>query len=91
VIELNGIKILFLPCDQYNCSPPENEKIVSYPKLEALVIHFKGRRKRFKQQYWSEHLRAIYVINCLTGYVFKNVKVAYSALFLDKNKFTGKS
>jgi hypothetical protein len=57
LIEINGYKILFLPCDIYNFSPEDRFSAVITPILEAVVLHFKGNRKRFMQAYWEAHLQ----------------------------------
>lgn len=57
LVEVNGCKILFLPCDQYNFSPEDSFAAVTSPIRRAVVLHFKGYRKRFMQAYWVAHLQ----------------------------------
>lgn len=56
VIEVNGCKILFLPCDQYNFSPENYWRAVIDPITKSLILHFKGNRKRLMNAYWVAHL-----------------------------------
>lgn len=57
LIEVNGCKILFLPCDHYNFTPEDNFAAVMDPIPKAVVLHFKGYRKRFMEAYWLAHLQ----------------------------------
>ena len=57
LIEVNGCKILFLPCDHYNFTPEDSYTAVMNPISNAVVLHFKGYRKRFMEDYWLAHLQ----------------------------------
>jgi hypothetical protein len=57
VVEVNGCKILFLPCEQYNFSPEDHHRAIIHPVPQAVVLHFKGNRKRLMQAYWEAHLQ----------------------------------
>jgi hypothetical protein len=45
-------RILLLPCDTYNFSPPEDPLSITYPWDGKVVLHFKGQRKAFMPRYW---------------------------------------
>lgn len=56
LIEIDGIKILLLPCDVYNFSP-DYESDLDICELEnKKVIHFKGKRKKYMSLYWEYYL-----------------------------------
>jgi hypothetical protein len=57
LIEINGCKILFLPCDRFNFSPEDSFAAVMAPISNIAVLHFKGYRKRFMEAYWLAHLQ----------------------------------
>ncbi len=57
LIEVDGCKVLFLPCDHYNFTPEDSYTAVMNPISNAVVLHFKGYRKRFMEAYWLAHLQ----------------------------------
>jgi hypothetical protein len=57
LIEVNGYKILFLPCNRYNFSPEESYTAILKPISDSVILHFKGSRKRFMEPYWLAHLQ----------------------------------
>ena len=57
LIEVNGCKILFLPCERYNFSPSNILVLENAPITEAVVLHFKGTRKHLMELYWTYHLQ----------------------------------
>jgi hypothetical protein len=55
-ITIDGIRVLFLPCELYNFSP-NYESILDIQKLDGkYILHFKGERKQFMEDYWNLHL-----------------------------------
>ena len=64
MIEVNGCKILFLPCEEYNYSPENKYRALINPITHAAILHFKGNRKRLIKDYWVAHLQ-LYIHNNL--------------------------
>jgi hypothetical protein len=57
-IEVDGCRILLLPCDTYNFSPDNNVESIRVPLEDKLVLHFKGQRKHLMRLYWGSFLVA---------------------------------
>lgn len=55
-IEIDGTRILFVPCEVYNYSPEDNPKTILTPLNGRKILHFKGNRKRFIETYWNAYL-----------------------------------
>ncbi|GMH00593.1 hypothetical protein Nepgr_002432 [Nepenthes gracilis] len=53
VEKINGTSILFLPCANYNWTPPEGAGQFHGMPLDVKVIHFKGSRKRLMLEAWN--------------------------------------
>lgn len=56
IVEVNGCKILFLPCTIYNYSSANRMSAILRKLKDKQIIHFKGARKRLIQPYWQAHL-----------------------------------
>jgi hypothetical protein len=54
--EVDGCRILLLPCDIYNSSPDNSFGEIDRPREEKLVLHFKGERKRLMGPFWRAWL-----------------------------------
>jgi lipopolysaccharide biosynthesis glycosyltransferase len=55
-LTVGGVKLRFLPCDQYNFSPENDPAAVARPLPDKAILHFKGERKRLMPGYWNAHL-----------------------------------
>jgi len=55
-LEIEDIKIKLLPCDTYNHSPENEAQEFTKPLTDRKIIHFKGNRKRFVEDYWNAYL-----------------------------------
>lgn len=55
-LEINGVKILLVPCATYNFSPENHARSILSELKDKKIIHFKGARKRFIQSYWQTYL-----------------------------------
>ncbi|MYD09242.1 MAG: hypothetical protein F4X02_04280 [Chloroflexi bacterium] len=53
---LGELAIRFLPCARYNFSTSYKHKMNGYYP-DALVLHFKGKRKPYMFPYWRAHIR----------------------------------
>ncbi len=53
---LGDIDIRFLPCARYNFSTAKAHEMNGYYP-DALVLHFKGKRKPYMFPYWRTHIR----------------------------------
>ena len=53
---LGDIDIRFLPCARYNFSTAKAHEMDGYYP-DALVLHFKGKRKPYMFPYWRTHIR----------------------------------
>lgn len=58
IIEIDGCRILLLPCETYNFSPDNTVQAIREPLQEKLVLHFKGQRKHLMKLYWRTFLVA---------------------------------
>ncbi|URF03415.1 hypothetical protein [Cupriavidus campinensis] len=54
--EIDGCKILFLPCEVFNFSPENRASSIRQRDQTVSVLHFKGERKRLMEPYWLMHL-----------------------------------
>ena len=59
LIEVNGCRLLFLPCDRYNYTPADSYASIVEPIYQSAVLHFKGHRKRLMRPYWEAHLQTL--------------------------------
>lgn len=57
MVEVDGCRILLLPCDSHNFSPENRYAEISADRPEKVVLHFKGERKRLMEAYWHAWLR----------------------------------
>ncbi len=57
VVEVDGCRILLLPCDIYNFSPENKYTEINTDRPEKVVLHFKGERKRLMGPYWYAWLK----------------------------------
>jgi len=55
-IEIDGSRIRLLPCDEYNFSPPNDERAIAQELGDKFILHFKGDRKRLMPLYWERYL-----------------------------------
>ena len=55
--EVDGCRILMLPCDTYNFSPDNRFAEVAAYRSDKVILHFKGERKRLMGPYWQAWLR----------------------------------
>ena len=53
---LGAIPVRFLPCARYNFSTSHKTEMNGYYP-DALVLHFKGKRKPYMFPYWRKHIR----------------------------------
>ncbi|KAI3989911.1 hypothetical protein MKX01_040881 [Papaver californicum] len=51
--EIHGASVLFLPCANYNWTPPEGAGQFHGMPLNIKVVHFKGSRKRLMLESWN--------------------------------------
>ncbi len=56
VIDVDGVRILLLPCDSYNFSPENDDHAISRELGDKRILHFKGERKRLMPMYWEKYL-----------------------------------
>lgn len=56
-VEVDGCRILLLPCDTYNFSPSNRYGEICSELLGKVVLHFKGQRKRLMRPFWRAWLR----------------------------------
>jgi hypothetical protein len=54
--EVDGCRILLLPCDTHNFSPDNSFGEIAEPREDKLVLHFKGERKRLMLPFWQAWL-----------------------------------
>lgn len=57
LVEVDGCRILMLPCDTYNFSPDNRFAEVAAYRSDKVILHFKGERKRLMGPYWQAWLR----------------------------------
>ncbi len=55
-LDIEGVKIKLLPCEIYNHSPENEAQEFIKPLVNEKIIHFKGARKRFVEDYWNAYL-----------------------------------
>jgi lipopolysaccharide biosynthesis glycosyltransferase len=55
-IEVDGVKILLLPCEIYNFSPNYESDLDLCELKEQKILHFKGPRKQYMNMYWENYL-----------------------------------
>lgn len=60
LIEVDGIKILLIPCDIYNFSPDYDSELDVCEFKDKKVLHFKGPRKKYMNAYWQYYLSEQY-------------------------------
>ncbi|MBK8101487.1 MAG: hypothetical protein IPK26_30775 [Planctomycetes bacterium] len=53
---VDGVRILFLPCDTYNFSPDDTWTAIASGLPDKCVLHFKGARKRLMEPFWAAFL-----------------------------------
>lgn len=51
--KVGGASVLFLPCAEYNWTPPEGAGQFHGMPLDVKVVHFKGSRKRLMLESWN--------------------------------------
>jgi hypothetical protein len=56
LIDVDGTRILLLPCEQYNFSPENDERAIAGALRDKRILHFKGERKRLMPLYWDKYL-----------------------------------
>jgi hypothetical protein len=56
IVERDGCRLLLLPCDTYNFSPPNRYRSICCGLPEKVVLHFKGQRKRLMAPFWRAWL-----------------------------------
>lgn len=56
IVEVEGCRVLLLPCDTYNYAPDNLLSDIMEPIEGKAVLHFKGQRKRLMAWYWNAHL-----------------------------------
>lgn len=57
LLEVDGCRILLLPCDSHNFSPDNKYTEIQADRPEKVVLHFKGERKRLMAPYWHAWLK----------------------------------
>ncbi len=57
LVEVDGCRVLLLPCDLYNFSPDNQYSEICTALPEKSVLHFKGERKRLMRPFWRAWLR----------------------------------
>lgn len=57
VLEHEGCRIRFLPCEIYNFSPDNRFAAIEKGLPDKLVLHFKGQRKRLMEPFWEAFLQ----------------------------------
>ncbi len=57
-VEVDGCRILLLPCDTYNFSPDNRYGEICSELPGKVVVHFKGQRKRLMGPFWRAWLRS---------------------------------
>ena len=58
LVEVDGCRVLLLPCDTYNFSPENRYGEIKADMPEKVVLHFKGERKRLMAPYWYAWLKS---------------------------------
>lgn len=56
VLDVDGIKVLFLSCNEYNFKPAESHRAILFALEGKKAIHFQGRRKKIMRLYWEIYL-----------------------------------
>jgi hypothetical protein len=59
LIDVDGIRIAFWPCDTHNYSPSNALRNILFRHARRKIIHFKGPRKRLMRPYWEAHLEPL--------------------------------
>ncbi|OQW71722.1 MAG: hypothetical protein BVN35_15410 [Proteobacteria bacterium ST_bin11] len=57
IVDVEGCRILLLPCDVYNFSPRNQYSEINSNLSEKIVLHFKGERKRLMNHFWKAWLK----------------------------------
>lgn len=57
IVDVDGCRVLLLPCDTYNYSPENKYKEICSKLSEKVVLHFKGERKRLMPHFWNAWLK----------------------------------
>jgi hypothetical protein len=57
-VNVGGVAVRLLPCDEYNFSPENEPRCIAAPLRDKVILHFKGERKRLMPLYWEAHLAA---------------------------------
>ena len=57
IVEVDGCRVLLLPCDTYNFSPSNQFTEIERDLGDKLILHFKGERKRLMRPYWRARLQ----------------------------------
>jgi hypothetical protein len=55
-VEVDGVRILFLPCETYNFSPENDITSIQTGLQDKLLLHFKGPRKLLMKLFWDADL-----------------------------------
>jgi hypothetical protein len=56
LLEVEGSKILVVPCNIYNFSPKNQISSILFELKDKRILHFKGSRKRLICTYWKTYL-----------------------------------
>ncbi len=57
IIEIDGCRILLLPCEIYNFSPDNRYGSITSDLATKTILHFKGQRKNLMPYFWHAWLR----------------------------------
>lgn len=57
IVDIEGCRILLLPCDTYNFSPKNRYQEICSNLSDKAVLHFKGERKRLMLPFWEAWLK----------------------------------
>lgn len=58
-MDINGCRVQFFPAAIYNFSPPDRTEAIAQRLENAVVVHFKGSRKRLMPLYWHTQLQQL--------------------------------
>jgi hypothetical protein len=57
LVNIGENKVLLLPCEEYNFSPPAEYRAIRRELTEKKIIHFKGKRKKLMPFYWDLYMQ----------------------------------
>jgi hypothetical protein len=55
-VTVDNIKVLLLPCDEFNFTPGRKAREIATELKNKKVLHFRGARKRYMFMYWRLYL-----------------------------------